>query len=223
MTSPSDIRKEKTTVTDALSRISKEHLLDEEAEKVLEAVPVILEDDTVFEVFEEKEEDQQSEKAAPHTMSSEAMKAVFVNLISGAGWRADLEYNIDSAVHHEANFIEVSAKSARLSTQMHVTGWAEAKHEDPEIKATMDWCCINKRKLESWMEQLAKLRSRLGPKKNTPEGRSMLRNADKLALSGGLLYYRYKPKYQIEEVKCFIVPSAHRRTAIDGCHHDTGC
>ena len=44
--------------------------------------------------------------------------------------------------------------------------------------------------------------------------------ADKLTLSGGLLYYRYKPKYQIKEVKCFIVPRVHRRTAIDGCHHD---
>ena len=44
---------------------------------------------------------------------------------------------------------------------------------------------------------------------STPEGRSKLWNADKLTLSGGLLYYRYKPKYQIEEVKCFIVPRAH--------------
>ena len=72
------------------------------------------------------------------------------------------------------------------------------------------------------MEQLVKLKSRLGPKKNTPEGRSILWNADKLTLSGGLLYYRYKSKYQIEEVKCFVVPKAHRRTAIDGCHHDAG-
>ena len=23
-------------------------------------------------------------------------------------------------------------------------------------------------------------------------------------------------------MKCFVVPRAHRRTAIDGCHHDTG-
>ena len=46
------------TVADALSRISEEHLFDEEAEKVLEAVPVIPGDDTIFEVFEEKEEDQ---------------------------------------------------------------------------------------------------------------------------------------------------------------------
>ena len=103
---------------------------------------------------------------------------------------------------------------------MHVMGWAEAQHEDPEIKATMDWCCLNKKKSEPWTEQLAKLKSRLGTKKNTPKGRNILWNADKLTLFGGLLYYRYKPKYQIEEVKCCIVPKAHRRTAIDGCHHD---
>ena len=44
------------TVADALSRISEECLSDEEAEKVLEAVPVIPGDDTIFEVFKEKEE-----------------------------------------------------------------------------------------------------------------------------------------------------------------------
>ena len=67
-----------------------------------------------------------------------------------------------------------------------------------------------------------KLKSRLGAKKNTPEGRSVLWNADKFTLSRGLLYYRYKPKYQIKEVKHFVVPRAHRRIAIDGCHCDAG-
>ena len=212
------------TVADALSRISEEQLSDEEAEKVLKAVPVILGYDTIFKIFQEMEEDQWPEKAAPppHAMSSEAMKAIFDNLTSGAGRRAELEYCVDSAAHCEANSIEVSAKSMRLNTQMHVMDWAEAQREDPEIKATMDWCHLNKKKSEPWTEQMAKLKSRLGTKKNTPEGRSILRNADKITLSGGLLYYRYKPKYQIEEVKHFAVPRAHRRTAIDGCHHDTG-
>ena len=45
------------TVADALSRISEEQLSDEEAEKVLNAVPLIPGDDTIFEVFKEKEED----------------------------------------------------------------------------------------------------------------------------------------------------------------------
>ena len=85
----------------------------------------------------------------------------------------------------------------KLSIQLHVMDWAEAQHEDPEIKATMDWCHLDKKKSEPWTEQLAKLKSRLGTKKNTPERRSILRNADKHTLSGGLLNYRYKPKYQI--------------------------
>ena len=42
---------------DALSRIKEAHLSDEEVKKVLKAVPVIPGDDTIFEVFEEKEED----------------------------------------------------------------------------------------------------------------------------------------------------------------------
>ena len=105
---------------------------------------------------------------------------------------------------------------------MHVMDWAEAQHEDPEIKATMDWCRLDKKKLGPWTEQLAKLKSRLGSKKNTLEGRSILQNADKLTLSRGLLYYRHKPKYQIEEVKHFVVLRSHRRTAIDGYHHDAG-
>ena len=45
------------TVADALSRIREACLSDKEAQKVLKAVPVILGDDTIFEVFEEKEED----------------------------------------------------------------------------------------------------------------------------------------------------------------------
>ena len=109
----------------------------------------------------------------------------------------------------------------RLITQMHVTDWAEVQHEDPKIEANMDWCPLDRKKSQPWTEQLAKLKSRPGTKKNTPEEKSILWNADKLTLSGGLLYYRYKPKYQIQEVKCFVMPRAHR-TAIDDCHHDIG-
>ena len=46
------------TVADTLSRISEEWLSDEEAKKVFDTVPVIPGDDTIFEVFEEKEEDR---------------------------------------------------------------------------------------------------------------------------------------------------------------------
>ena len=132
-------------------------------------------------------------------MSSEAMKAIFDNLTSGAGRRAELEYSADSAAHCEANSIKMSVKSMRLSMQMHVMDWAEAQCEDAEIKAAMDWCCLNKKKSKPWTEHLAKFKSRLGTKKNIPEGRSILWNADKLILSRGLLYYRYKPKSKLKK------------------------
>ena len=147
------------TVADTLSRISEECLCDEEAERVLEAVPVILGDDTIFKVFEEREEDQCPEKAAPHTMSSGAMKAIFNNLTSGASRRAELDDSVNSAGHHKADSIEVSVKSMRLSTQMHVTDCTEAQHEDPQIEATMDRTA----------GQLAK--SRLGTKKKYSRGK----------------------------------------------------
>ena len=113
---------------------------------MLKGVPVIQGDNTVFEVFEEKEEDRPPEKATPHTMSLEAMKAIFDNLTSGASRRAEQEYNPSSATHHEADSIKVSVKLVRLSTQMHVTDWAEAQCEDLEIKAAMDWCHLDKKK-----------------------------------------------------------------------------
>ena len=120
-------------------------------------------------------------------MSSKAMKAIFNNLTSGADRRPEQEFYTDSAAHQEADSIEVNMRPARLSTHMHVMNWAKVQCEDPEIEATMDWCCLDKKKSEPWTEQLAKLKYRLGFKKNTPEGRSILQNTDKLTLSEGLL------------------------------------
>ena len=131
-------------------------------------------------------------------MSSAAMKAVFDNLTSGAGRRAEQDYDTGSVVNLEADAIKVNMRSARVSTQMHVTDWAEAQQEDPEIEAAMDWCHLNKKKSEPWIRQLMKLKPRLRSHKNIPAGKSLLRNADKLTLSGGLLYYQNKPKYKLK-------------------------
>ena len=102
------------TMADALSRIEEACLSEEEAKKVLKVVPVIPGDDTIFEVFKEKE-DRWPENTAPHTMFSKAMKA---DLTSGASRRVELEYKADSAAHCKVNSIEVSVQSTRLSTQM---------------------------------------------------------------------------------------------------------
>ena len=210
------------TVADALIRIKEEQLTDEEADKFLKFVRVIPGDETVVNIFKEEGCGQKPESPTPYTMSSAAMKAIFDNLTLGAGRRAELECNIDSPIHNEADSIKVSVKSARLNSQMHVTNWAEAQWEDPEIGAAMDWCWLNTKKSKLWAQQLLKFKSCLSPNKNTPTGKSLLRNADWLTLCGGMLYHRYMPKYQVDKVKHFVVPQAHRRTAIDSCHHDVG-
>ena len=112
-------------------------------------------------------------------MSSVAMKIVLDNLTSGAGRRAEQEYDTNSAVHLKVDAIEVNMRSARVSTQMHVTDWAEAQQEDPEIETAMDWCHLDKKKSEPWIGQLMKLKSRLRSHKSTPAGKSLLSNADK--------------------------------------------
>ena len=70
-------------------------------------------------------------------MSSAAMKAVFDNLTSGAGRRAELKCNVDSPIDDEVDSIEVSVKSARLNSQMHVTNWAETQWED--LRSELPW------------------------------------------------------------------------------------
>ena len=105
----------------------------------------------------------------------------------------------------EADLIEIEAWAAQPNTPMHVTDWTQAQREDPELSATLDWCLQDHKKSISWAQQLEKLKACLGPLKNQPEGKCIIRNADKLTLSGGMLYYQHSPKY-LEEIKWFIVP-----------------
>ena len=92
---------------------------------------------------------------------------------------------------------------------MHVTDWSEAQRKDPKLNAAINWCQLDRKKSEPCARQLSMFKSRLGSHRNTVAGKSLLRNADKLTLSGGLLYSRYIPKYQVDEVKRFVVPKAH--------------
>ena len=109
------------TVADALRRIKEEQLSDQEADRLLESVPMIPGSETIVKIFEEKGCGQEPESPAPYAMSSAAMKAVFDNLTSGAGRRAELEYGTNSSIYDEADSIKVSVKSARINSQMHVT------------------------------------------------------------------------------------------------------
>ena len=66
--------------------------------------------------------------------------------------------------------------------------WAQAQWEDPELEAALEWCLNDWKKVTPWAQQLEKLKAHLGFK-NQPEGKCIIRNADKLTLLGGMLYY----------------------------------
>ena len=76
-------------VADALSRIGEQWLPPEETDAILRATPLLEGDQTVAKVFNEKEEDKASERDPKWTMSKDEMKAVFDNLMMGAGRRAE--------------------------------------------------------------------------------------------------------------------------------------
>ena len=72
------------------------------------------------------------------------------------------------------------------------------------------------------MECLAQLKQLMGLAKNTPDGRAVLITADKLTLSGGVLYQSHWVEKAKDVIKQFIMPRAHHRKVIDGCHRDAG-
>ena len=103
---------------------------------------------------------------------------------------------------------------------MYIMDWAETQQEDSELEATLKWC-LNDKKGTPWAQQLEKLKAHLGSLKNQPEGKCIVRNADKLTLLGGMLYYQHSPKY-LEEKKWFVILRAHQQMALNGCHRDAG-
>ena len=80
-------------VADALSRIGEKWLPQEETDEILKATPLLKEDPTVVEVYNEKEENRIPEKDPKWTMSKDEMKAVFDNLTMGTGRWAEQKWD----------------------------------------------------------------------------------------------------------------------------------
>ena len=100
----------------------------------------------------------------------------------GAGRRAEQEWDQEFLTTKEVNLIEIKVRAARPTTSMHIMDWTQAQQEDPKLEATLEWCLNDKKKGTPWAQQLEKLKAHLGSLKNQPEGKSIVRNADKLTL-----------------------------------------
>ena len=83
---------------------------------------------------------------------------------------------------------------------MHVTDWAVAQKEDPELDAALQW-------LESKKE--ADLRTLLGECIMSEEGWMVWRNCQNFTSLQGTLYLHSIPKGENEDLLLFIVPKVH--------------
>ena len=96
---------------------------------------------------------------------------------------------------------------------MHVINWLEAQNEDPIIREAIEWMQSGKEK---------SLKHHLGDLASTSEGLGFISRQKSLVLVNGKLYLKCKLKGEAETTIVFIIPKAHRRKAIDGCHQDAG-
>ena len=96
---------------------------------------------------------------------------------------------------------------------MHVTDWATAQKEDPELDAVLQWLEAKKK---------TDLRTLLGEHASSEEGRTIWRNCQYFMVLQGALYLHSMPKGENEDLLLFVVPKVHQTATLNGSHHNVG-
>ena len=108
----------------------------------------------------------------------------------------------------EGEWVQVSAARV-LKEEMHIIDWLEAQNKDPIIQKAIKWMQLGKEKF---------LKHHLGDLAATSEGLGFISRQKSLILVNGKLYLKCKLKGEAKTTIVFIIPKAHRRKAINGCH-----
>ena len=96
---------------------------------------------------------------------------------------------------------------------MHVTNWAAAQREDPELDAVLHWLEAKKK---------TNLRTLLGEHASSEEGQIVWRNCQNFMVLQDALYLCSMPKGENEDLLLFMVPKVHWTATLNGCHQDAG-
>ena len=103
--------------------------------------------------------------------------------------------------------------TGQVLVEMHVTDWAEAQKEDPELDTVLQWLGSKKK---------ADLRMLLGECVMGEEGWMVWRNHQNFTSLQGTLYLHSTPKGQDEDLLLLMVPKAHCTATLNRCHQDAG-
>ena len=142
----------------------------------------------------------------------EAIQAILDGPIIGASQRAEGE---DPAVikGDQQKEKEVRVAAGQVLVEMHVTNWATAQKEEPELDAVLQW-------LES--KKKTDLRTLLGEYVSSKVGQLVWKNCQHFTTLQGTLYLCSIPKGKNEDLLLFVVPKTPQSATLNGCHRDTG-
>ena len=110
---------------------------------------------------------------------------------------------------------EARARALKLAP-MHITDWEEAQREDVSLAACHKWLSMKKNITLQKRDTL--LKQCMSEHSTSEEGKAFYRVRNNLTMKKGLMYVNIMPKGETEGLLAFIVPSAHRRTALNGVH-----
>ena len=132
-------------------------------------------------------------------LGPEAMQAVLDGATIGASQRAEGE---DPAVIKGDQWKEkeVRVATGQVLVEIHVTDWAAAQKEDPELDAVLQW-------LES--KKKTDLRTLLGEHALSEEGQMVWMNCQHFTTLQGTLYLCSTTKVENEDLLLFMVPKTH--------------
>ena len=108
---------------------------------------------------------------------------------------------------------EVSVTSGWVLVERHVTNWATAQREDPELDAVLCWLKAKKK---------VNLRTLLREHASSEEGLIVWRNHQNFKVLQDALYLHSMSKGENEDLLLFKVPKAHWTATLNGCHQDAG-
>ena len=94
---------------------------------------------------------------------------------------------------------------------MHVTNWAAAQREDPELDAVLHWLEAKKK---------TDLKTLLREHASSEKGQIVWRNCENFTVLQDALYLHSTPKGENEDLLLVVVPRAHQTVALNGCHQD---
>ena len=141
-------------------------------------------------------------------LSPKAVQSVLDGVILGMAHRAEGhnpsvfegDHNVEKEVH---------VATGQVQVKMHVTNWAAAKKEDPDLSAMLNWLGVQKK---------TNLRTLLGDHASIEEGQMVWRNCQNFMTLQNALYLRSMPKGENEDLLLFLVPKAHQIAILNGCH-----